>query len=100
MSDRTEGHDRDERINAADLGHDGRIVCLGCGNKVLGYCEVCGARKRRAALRHKTRTCIVCKAAFTTTRTDAKFCSSACRQRRYRLALQKDMGCQKTHAYP
>jgi hypothetical protein len=60
--------------------------CAGCGRDYLGgYCEVCGARARRARLRHKIRTCIVCNTDFTTTRTDPRFCSNACRQKNYRV---------------
>ena len=43
----------------------------------------CYARQRRDELRHKLNTCI-CGETFETTRTDARFCSNACRQRSYR----------------
>ena len=52
----------------------------GCG----GRCQTCYARWLRLKHRHKKRTCTVCKTAFTTTRIDASFCSSACRQWAYR----------------
>lgn len=64
-------------------------ICPGCGNGFLVYCEVCGARERRARLRFKQRACMTCEKSFTTTRTDARFCSNGCRQKHYRRVTDK-----------
>jgi hypothetical protein len=49
-------------------------------------CAACYERARRKKHRHKQRFCLSCSTEFTTTRTDAKFCSVACKQKAYRLA--------------
>jgi hypothetical protein len=64
--------------------------CAGCGcrrgvNFVKGQCWACYQRAWRAARRHKQRPCSVCGQMFDTTRTDARFCSNACRQKDYRF---------------
>jgi hypothetical protein len=53
-------------------------------NGSAGYCQACYARQLRRRHRHKQRTCAGCQATFTTTRTDARFCSNACRQKEHR----------------
>jgi endogenous inhibitor of DNA gyrase (YacG/DUF329 family) len=68
------------------------LVCAGCGNTYLSYCEVCCARRRRARLRYKLRTCAACGISFTTTRTDARFCSNRCRQAHYRRRVKETRG--------
>jgi hypothetical protein len=53
-----------------------------------GYKDVCSAcywRARRATEHHKTHRCQACECAFTTTRTDARYCSSRCRQNAHRM---------------
>jgi DNA (cytosine-5)-methyltransferase 1 len=45
-------------------------------------------RSRRAAKRHKTRVCVMCGSGFTTTRTDAGYCSNVCRQAAYRRSAK------------
>ena len=75
--------------------------CKGCGRPVYNEmnrvwrnhtvcCEVCGykaasavARQRRTKARG-TRACQECGETFKHTRTDARFCSVACKQRAYR----------------
>lgn len=79
--------------------HWREIICGGCGRKLMtqpgwrGVCsQRCEARVRRKYRRFKTVACDVCKDAFRTTRTDAKFCSDACRQAAYRDRVVKDRG--------
>jgi hypothetical protein len=64
--------------------------CVDCNVKILflcrGRCPPCYARYRRKLNRHKQRTCTTCGLEFTTTRTDARFCSNACRQKAYRTS--------------
>jgi hypothetical protein len=68
-------------------------ICQGCGRKMMvppkysgAFCSTrCAARARRARGRMKAQRCIVCHKSFQTTRTDASFCSNACRQHAYRL---------------
>jgi hypothetical protein len=69
-------------------------TCRDCGHisaypgfhMTRGLCDRCYARDFRAKRRHKERTCGTCGLRFETTRTDAKFCSVACRQRAHRKA--------------
>jgi hypothetical protein len=85
------------------------INCEGCGQRMrtsakvmlyrdyLGWCDplrVCSdrcrqrvRRRRRKKLRPAIR-CETCDTRFKPTRTDAKFCSAACRQSAYRDRLQ------------
>jgi hypothetical protein len=70
------------------------IACKGCGMPMLTReqwqgvtcSERCAQRERRLRNRHKSRVCVTCGLRFKTTRTDAKFCSGACRQKAYRHA--------------
>jgi hypothetical protein len=68
------------------------IICEGCGRRMRGptdwqgYCSPrCAARVRRRKRRFKQSVCVGCGASFRAARTDAKFCSCACRQRGYRI---------------
>lgn len=69
------------------------ITCGGCGQRMLvgrdwrtRHCsDRCAQRVRRKIRRFKNATCAVCKTAFKPARSDAKFCSSQCRQWSYRL---------------
>ena len=71
-----------------------KVICPGCGRLFFTqehnrkYCqgEVC-ARLHRRKLRQQARTnltCACCGKQFDANRTDAKFCSNACRQKAYR----------------
>jgi hypothetical protein len=46
--------------------------------------ERCYRRAARRNARHKQCDCVMCGFAFTTTRRDAQYCSTACRQRHHR----------------
>jgi predicted RNA-binding Zn-ribbon protein involved in translation (DUF1610 family) len=68
-------------------------TCPECGRSgfrwwqfTAGVCHGCYTRDRRKLKRHKQRDCVTCGLEFTTTRTDAKFCSNACRQKAHRRA--------------
>jgi predicted nucleic acid-binding Zn ribbon protein len=68
-------------------------TCSECGRSgflwwqfTAGVCHGCYTRARRKLKRHKQRDCVTCGTAFTTTRTDAQFCSNACRQKAHRQA--------------
>lgn len=67
------------------------LLCQTCSRPIpdlsrvhLGRCGACYMRWWRAGNRHKHRLCQTCGRTFETTRTDARTCSSACRQRAYR----------------
>jgi hypothetical protein len=73
-----------------------QVICPGCSRTLfVPYqwkahrrrycCEACGKRARRKVRRLKTHLCSVCKIEFRSARRDARFCSNACRQSRYRL---------------
>jgi hypothetical protein len=71
--------------------------CIDCDKTNLlcgcrGYCQTCYARVLRREHRHKRGTCAGCNQPFTTTRTDARFCSGACRQRGYRRRVTEKRG--------
>jgi site-specific DNA recombinase len=77
--------------NASFFCSDECRRCLGCDETnllggSLGYCATCYERHRRWRDRFKQCTCVTCGIEFTTTRTDAKFCSNACRQKAHRRA--------------
>jgi hypothetical protein len=72
-------------------------TCKGCGQRMkmnrewrgpICCSNRCRQRLRRAEKRGRStrdmRTCAVCRDQFIAKRQDAKFCSNACRQRRYR----------------
>ena len=81
-----------EELAYADTTGD----CPGCGipmqfSRRDGYttrwvaCSTrCYHRAWRSSHRMKTRTCEVCRRGFQSTRRDARFCSSACRQKHHR----------------
>src|SRR6201990_1423335 len=72
------------------------LTCKGCGLAMrarwhllwrrhgLTCSDRCEQRCRRLRRREKKRTCATCVLEFKTTRTHAKCCSSACRQKKYR----------------
>jgi len=66
----------------------GYILCVVCGRGPLdvarGLCQRCWMRDFRRRRRMKIRTCIVCRKAFSTSRTDARLCSARCRQAAHR----------------
>jgi hypothetical protein len=57
-----------------------------------GVCDACYERRRRKLHRHKQRTCAVCGVGFTTTRSDSRFCSNACRQAAHRKRGKAHIG--------
>jgi hypothetical protein len=63
-------------------------VCMDCGEHSVDIwrrrCPRCYYRYMRAVRRHKQHQCVHCRATFTTTRRDARYCSSACRLKAYR----------------
>jgi hypothetical protein len=70
------------------------MICPGCGETVYldivrGLCSMCYARDLRARHRHKQRRCKTCGTPFTTTRSDARFCSNACRQKAHRRSRSR-----------
>ena len=83
-----------ERFSALPCGGCGRVVHnldIGYRDRSLWFCsEVCQAKARAAQARERrreardSRTCEGCAKTFNPTRTDARFCSVACKQRAYR----------------
>ena len=85
-----------------------KIYCKGCGRvfytqiETKKYClySLCGNRgyqkelKWRRAQERKDRTCQTCGNTFTPKRSDAKFCSNACRQKAYRENVTDTARCQ------
>jgi hypothetical protein len=57
-----------------------RAKCKECMKKAARAHRLANP-EQRAELRHKLRTCAGCSIVFTTTRTDARYCSAACRQK-------------------
>jgi hypothetical protein len=93
------------------------VACTGCGRRVIHDTNrksplfpICGEEAcRRAAVAASARerrrgrppsvTC-VCGTKFAPTRTDARYCSSACRQRAYRKRLASIGGIRGAQALP
>jgi hypothetical protein len=72
------------------------LECQGCRQRMLAYdsfqriviCSDRCAQRLRRKLRRENRepqTCSICKLSFQPKRSDARFCSNACRQWAYRL---------------
>lgn len=61
-------------------------------NAVKGRCARCYARHLRASKRVKALTCERCRGSFRSTRSDARFCSSACRQCAFRALTAATLG--------
>ncbi len=80
-------------------GRQFKFRCIACREEFLAhsplarYCSdkcIGMAKKARASVRKQTarqKKCGHCSAAFAASRADAKFCSNACRQARYRYIL-------------
>lgn len=79
-----------------------KIICEGCGcvfytriwSKKYCYYKKCGSTgykkqliQRRLAQPPRTQACKVCGNTFTPKRSDALYCSNACRQRAYRQSV-------------
>lgn len=79
-----------------------KIICEGCGcvfytriwSKKYCYYKKCGnigyrkqLKQRRLAEPPRTQVCKICGSVFTPKRSDALYCSNACRQRAYRQSL-------------
>jgi predicted nucleic acid-binding Zn ribbon protein len=70
--------------------------CVVCGVVMIGQASRCSetcdrkaaseARRKRRAWRRGKKICQTCGERFEPTRTDAKYCSAACRQRAYRVS--------------
>ena len=85
-----------------------KIYCKGCGRvfytqiETKKYClySLCGNHgyqkelKWRRAQERKDRICKTCGNTFTPTRSDAKFCCKACRQKAYREKVTDTARCQ------
>lgn len=85
-----------------------KIICKGCGREFYSqietkkYClySLCGNRgyqkelKQRRQEARKDMVCPVCEKTFTPKRSDAKFCSNACRQKAYRNRVTDNASCQ------
>lgn len=85
-----------------------KIICKGCGREFYTqiatkkYClySLCGNRgyqKELTQRRHEARkdmVCPVCGKTFTPKRSDAKYCSNACRQKAYRNSVTAAPSCQ------
>jgi hypothetical protein len=78
----------------------GKWSCVRCDRELSngfstrnGECIACYERQRRA--RHhqaQVGVCVICHANFTGRRTDARFCSNACRQKDYRASVTVPRG--------
>jgi len=85
-----------------------KIICKGCGRdfytqiETKKYClySLCGNRgyqkelKQRRQEARKDVVCPVCEKTFTPKRSDAKYCSNACRQKAYRNSVTDNASCQ------
>jgi len=85
-----------------------KIICKGCGRdfytqiETKKYClySLCGNRgyqnelKQRRQEARKDMVCPVCEKTFTPKRSDAKYCSNACRQKAYRNSVTDNASCQ------
>ena len=88
-----------------------KIICKGCGrvfytrivSKKYCYYHLCGNRgyqkdlKRRRLEKRQNRVCKGCGKTFTPKRSDAVYCSNACRQRAYRQSVTGKVCGQKGH---
>ena len=88
-----------------------KIICKGCGRdfytlietKKYCYYHLCGNRgyqkdlKQRRLERRQNRVCKGCGKTFTPKRSDAVYCSNACRQRAYRQSVTGKVCGQKGH---
>jgi hypothetical protein len=61
------------------------FCCDACRSQHQSAYQAAIARQRRADARGPSRPCLACGEHFEPTRTDAHFCSGACRQKHYRL---------------
>jgi hypothetical protein len=67
---------------------EGRRLCTECKNSgiyALSLCQNCYMRDRRRRHRMKLHTCVTCGVSFQSARSDALYCSMACRQRARRV---------------
>ena len=80
-----------------------RIICGGCGNifytrvPIKKYCnDKCAKRgiwrhkRERRLEKRKDKVCKTCGCTFTPKRSDAAYCSNACRQKAYRQSVTVD----------
>lgn len=85
-----------------------KIYCFGCGRefyttiKTKKYCDyhTCGnignnkLQKYKRYFNRKDMVCPVCEKTFTPKRSDAKYCSNACRQKAYRDSVTDNASTQ------
>ena len=85
-----------------------KFICKGCGREFYTqietkkYClySLCGNHgyqkelKQRQQESRKNMVCPVCAKTFTPKRSDAKYCSNACRQKAYRDSVTDNASCQ------
>jgi hypothetical protein len=70
-------------------------ICAGCGLTMRSFVpkRVCSDRCRRRDLRARRRgrirQCAGCSRMFRSVRSDARYCSAACKQRAHRLAMRR-----------
>jgi hypothetical protein len=79
--------DRRRRTLTDIDGSAGPRLCVECaepGIYARGLCQNCYMRDRRRQHRIKLRACAVCGVSFQSTRRDALYCSSGCRQKAHR----------------
>lgn len=88
-----------------------KIICKGCGRefytqiptKKYCYYRLCGNRgyqkdqKQRRLENRQNRICRGCGKTFTPKRSDAIYCSNACRQRAYRQSVTDKINGQNGH---
>lgn len=88
-----------------------KIICKGCGrvfytqiaSKKYCYYHLCGNRgyqkdlKQRRLEKRQNRICKGCGKTFTPKRSDAVYCSNACRQRAYRQSVTDKASDQIEH---
>ena len=90
-----------------------KIICAGCGcvfytriwSKKYCFYKKCGNIGYRKQLRHRrlaepprTQVCKECGNTFTPKRSDALYCSNACRQRAYRQSVTDKTSGQNDHS--
>jgi NMD protein affecting ribosome stability and mRNA decay len=78
---------------------EGRRLCGECGESgvyALNLCVNCYMRERRRRHRMKLHTCVTCQVSFESARSDALYCSMACRQRAHRVRNAVSTGATMT----
>ncbi len=101
----------DEQQAEGVTGGVRKIICFGCGREFYTqihskkYCwyGTCGRignykhQRRHRLERRKDLVCAECGKTFTPKRSDAKYCSNACRQKAYRQSVTDKPSVQNDH---